>query len=191
MERDERRVGDRADSGRRRAGRRSGRRRCRRRRSARPAARRRRSESRAAMTRLPRKPAAPVTSTFMGEACYRSARDQSTQGRHRHRRRAPASAGRSRSRCCANGYAVVAGRTPRRRCSTSALQESGADRARAASPCRPTSATPQSVARAVRRRARAFGRLDVLFNNAGISAPRRAARGPDRRAMAGGGGRRT
>ena len=43
-------------------------------------------------------------------------------------------------------------------------------RARARWSCRPTSAIPPQCARCLRPRATAFGRLDVLFNNAGVAA---------------------
>ena len=43
--------------------------------------------------------------------------------------------------------------------------------ARARSPCRPTSTDPASVQALFARTKQAFGRLDLLFNNAGIGAP--------------------
>ena len=181
---DERRVDDRAGSGRRRAGPRSGTRPCRRRRCGRRFAG---FESSALTRRVPRKPAAPVTSTFIARACYRSPRDQSTQGRHRHRSRARASAKGSRSRCCGGDT---------RSCSPdgaqplleAALAESGEDAARGL--VVPTDVgDAASVRPPVRGHARGVRTPGPAVQQRRHQRPRRRARRADGRAVAGGRGR--
>ena len=125
-------------------------------------------ERRALMTRLPRNPAAPVTSTFMGGSCYRSARDQSTQGCHRHGSGLGIGKGVAMA-LLRRGYAVaLAGR--RKELLEAALQESGEDPARGL--VAPTDVGDAgSVRRLFEATHAAFGRLDLLFNNAGTNAP--------------------
>ena len=84
------------------------------------------------------------------------------------------------------GYAVVlAGRRQE-------LLEAVAARGRVAAPrtlAVPTDVSdPASVRNLFARTKETFGRLDLLFNNAGIGAPASPAGGADRRAVEGGGG---
>ena len=141
---------------------------------------------------MPRNPAAPVTSTSWPFHVTVPPRDQSTPRLPSSRARAPGigravAIGAARRR----GYAVVARRPARSRRSRRRVRRSRAQDAGARRSCVPTDVSDPAVgARACsRRRATAFGRLDLLFNNAGISAPRRAARGADGRAMEVGRGR--
>ena len=59
-----------------------------------------------------------------------------------------------------------------------AIRDAGGDGARARWRCRPTSPTRRRCARCSPTTKERFGRLDLLFNNAGISV-RRPVRGPD------------
>ena len=52
------------------------------------------------------------------------------------------------------------------------VAEAGATTGMPHSCCRPTSPSPTPCATSLPARAPTFGRLDVLFNNAGVSAPR-------------------
>ena len=67
-----------------------------------------------------------------------------------------------------DGYCRRPCRPARRRC-WSRRSATPARRARTRSSCRPTSAIRQRCERCLPRRATRFGRLDVLFNNAGIA----------------------
>ena len=67
------------------------------------------------------------------------------------------------TRSCSRGGA--------RRRSTQTVRELPARTARDCWPCRPTSPIPRRCGRSSTARSDAFGRLDVLFNNAGVGAP--------------------
>ena len=95
--------------------------------------------------------------------------DRTRPGRHRHRRGLGHRPARPRWRCSATGYARRAGRPPRRGAdATTAAPATRRARARRADRRRPTRRRSTRCSRAC---ATTFGRLDLLFNNAGTAAP--------------------
>ena len=92
------------------------------------------------------------------------------QDRHGYRRRHRHRQGRNALALLRDGYRVVlAGR--RKELLEQVIVEAGAASRRAPLPWPPTSAIRLRCARCSRRPRRRFGRLDLLFNNAGVGAP--------------------
>ena len=84
-----------------------------------------------------------------------------------------------------DGYAVVL--AGRRKELLDAVAKEGASAGRRRSSCRPTLADPASINALFAKTKETFGRLDVLFNNAGIGAPAMPIEDLAAREMASGG----
>src|SRR5262245_34945958 len=127
------------------------------------------SESSASITRVPRKPAAPVTSIFMVPSLFATVR-RVAPGRIALVTGAGSGIGRAVALgLLGKGYAVVlAGRRKDRL--EAVAGEAGPEGARA-TPVQTDVSDPASVRALFDEVERVHGRLDVLFNNAGTGAP--------------------